>query len=324
MTSTAPAASVASHSSDASLTSAQGATSQSQSSTAHTTISSNPSAHVVNSAPLTSALPQAQAQVQTQPVVASVIECPALTPLHLIAPGVSYLSMPSLLSLLPPDTNRGPAASSSAGVLDHNSAYHDTVNMNGSTSHAQDQQIDVSFLDMLNLKMLMLLSPERPSARLCRWAHASRVKMVHFGLGPCPVSARPVAKGAAAAPTSARDQLTRAGEDQHEDREAHDTERLIKEALELILDRHNLPILVVDTSGANEGALLLGCFRRLQGRNFANICAEYRSIAGSRAKTTSERFIEMFDTDLIALPPPDRLPDWWNEQLEDDEVDGSV
>ncbi|PWN41838.1 hypothetical protein IE81DRAFT_291305 [Ceraceosorus guamensis] len=155
---------------------------------------------------------------------------------------------------------------------------------------------------MLNLKTLMLLSPERPAARLCRWAHASRVKMVHFGL----------------------DQLTRPGEDQHEDREAHDTERLIKEALELILDRRNLPILVVDTSGANEGTLLLGCFRRLQGRNLANICAEYRSIAGSRAKTTSERFIEMFDTDLIALPPPDRLPDWWNEQLEDDEVDGSV
>lgn len=242
-----------------------------------------------------------------------------MTPLHIIAPGVSYLSMPALLSLLPSDTSRGTAAPSATASLGSSSAYREIST--GRQTSPEHRSQEASYLEILDLTTLLLLSPERPSSRLSRWASASGVRMVHFGLGPCPTATR---KGHATAPINGRDPATRQSEDAHEDREAHDPERLIKEALEMILDRHNLPILVVDTSGANEGTLLLGCFRRLQRRNFANICAEYRSIAGSRAKTTNERFIEMFDTDLIALPPPESLPDWWLQQLEDDEGEDMV
>ena len=47
------------------------------------------------------------------------------------------------------------------------------------------------------------------------------------------------------------------------------------------------------SSGANEAALVIGCLRRLQRRNFASICAEYRTIAGKRARAANERFIEV-------------------------------
>ena len=39
--------------------------------------------------------------------------------------------------------------------------------------------------------------------------------------------------------------------------------------------------------------MVIGCLRRLQRRNFASICAEYRTIAGKRARAANERFIEV-------------------------------
>lgn len=37
---------------------------------------------------------------------------------------------------------------------------------------------------------------------------------------------------------------------------------------------------------------------------------QYRGFAGPLARSTNERFIEMFDTDLVTLPPVEFIPDW--------------
>lgn len=79
-------------------------------------------------------------------------------------------------------------------------------------------------------------------------------------------------------------------------------------------------MLVTDTSGIHEIGVLLGCLRKLQRWNFATILLEYRHFAGNRARATNERFVEMFDTDLIAFPERDSLPTWFREQIDADDA----
>ncbi len=101
------------------------------------------------------------------------------------------------------------------------------------------------------------------------------------------------------------------------------TEELVKDSLQILLTASYHPILVTDTSGIHEIGVLLGCLRKLQRWNFATILLEYRHFAGNRARATNERFVEMFDTDLITFPDQDQLPYWFREQIQadDDELD---
>lgn len=74
------------------------------------------------------------------------------------------------------------------------------------------------------------------------------------------------------------------------------------------------------SAGIFETGTLLGCLRKIQGWNLSSILFEYRSFAGSLARSANERFIEvrihilsqhqMFDTDLITMPPTEFVPDW--------------
>ena len=52
--------------------------------------------------------------------------------------------------------------------------------------------------------------------------------------------------------------------------------------------------------------------RKLQRWNFNSIITEYRSFAGARSRYNNEQFIELFDLDLVTLPP--HLPTWFIEQ----------
>lgn len=100
------------------------------------------------------------------------------------------------------------------------------------------------------------------------------------------------------------------------------SEEVVKDSLQVLLNSAVYhPILVTDTAGIHEVGVLLGCLRKLQRWNFATILLEYRNFAGNRARSTNERFIELFDTDLITFPEKDVLPRWFSEQLEADEAE---
>ncbi|CAD6985024.1 unnamed protein product [Tilletia controversa] len=101
------------------------------------------------------------------------------------------------------------------------------------------------------------------------------------------------------------------------------SERMVKDGLEIILDKNNHPVLIMDTSGIQETGVLVGCLRRMQRWDFASILVEYRSFAGTRSRVVNERFIEMYDTDLTTLPPMQDLPPFFAEHLamDDEELD---
>ncbi|WFD42783.1 protein-tyrosine-phosphatase [Malassezia psittaci] len=165
----------------------------------------------------------------------------------------------------------------------------------------------ISFLKLLKLRSIVLLSIEHPSNLLRTFCEKNNVKMYHFGIErrwPTPNKAGMTQISSTAL------QASRMFMSPHEINSFSVLESITKDALELLLDIRNHPILVTDIAGIFETGTLLGCLRKMQGWNILSILVEYRGFAGSLSRTANERFIEMFDTDLVTLPPPEFIPDW--------------
>lgn len=92
-------------------------------------------------------------------------------------------------------------------------------------------------------------------------------------------------------------------------------ESVIRDSLQLLLNRDNYPVLVMCKLGKYINGVVVGCLRKYQKWAFVSIFEEYRRFGGSRFQLQHEQFIELFDTDLItseetsiplflAPPPP--------------------
>lgn len=81
-------------------------------------------------------------------------------------------------------------------------------------------------------------------------------------------------------------------------------------ALQLLLDRTRHPILVISQLGSHRTGAVVGCLRKVQRWNLTSILEEYRRYAGSKVRVLNEQFIELFDLDLIKIPPPSKRPSW--------------
>ncbi|KAL9658698.1 hypothetical protein ABK040_005854 [Willaertia magna] len=96
----------------------------------------------------------------------------------------------------------------------------------------------------------------------------------------------------------------------------HLTVELVKEALEILLNKENHPILVVCSSGVHLTGTVIGCLRKIQDWSLTSIFTEYECFAGNHSRHYNQQFIEMFDTGLIALPSDGLLPNWLLEHYE--------
>ncbi|KAI8370476.1 protein-tyrosine phosphatase [Radiomyces spectabilis] len=148
------------------------------------------------------------------------------------------------------------------------------------------QPIHFTFIKQFGFKTVVMLSPEMPSRVTSYLIEEGGIKLVHLGMATWkpiqPSTWRPI------------------------------SEELIKEGLELILNIDTHPVLIMCTSGIHETGTLVGCLRKLEGWNFSSIITEYRSYAGTKARYVNEQFIELFDLDLVTLPP--NLPTWLIDQ----------
>ncbi|KDE04360.1 hypothetical protein MVLG_05239 [Microbotryum lychnidis-dioicae p1A1 Lamole] len=133
------------------------------------------------------------------------------------------------------------------------------------------------YLVPLHLKTLLSLGPELPSKALQQWCELQNVRLVHLGRKRDVVGEASTWKPV--------------------------QEELVKEGLQVLLSRENAPCLVVDPSGVHEVGILIGCLRKLQRWTLSAIFAEYASLAGSQSRDIEEQFIELFDTDLVVIPP---------------------
>ncbi|KAI4371163.1 hypothetical protein MLD38_019429 [Melastoma candidum] len=69
----------------------------------------------------------------------------------------------------------------------------------------------------------------------------------------------------------------------------------IREALKILLDVRNHPVLIHCKRGKHRTGCLVGCYRKLQRWCLSSIFDEYQRFAGSKARVSDQRFVELFD-----------------------------
>ncbi|XP_074273094.1 inositol diphosphatase DSP4-like [Silene latifolia] len=69
----------------------------------------------------------------------------------------------------------------------------------------------------------------------------------------------------------------------------------IREALKVILDVRNHPLLIHCKRGKHRTGCLVGCLRKLQKWCLSSIFDEYQRFAAAKARVSDQRFIELFD-----------------------------
>ncbi|XP_010688911.2 probable tyrosine-protein phosphatase DSP4 isoform X1 [Beta vulgaris subsp. vulgaris] len=70
----------------------------------------------------------------------------------------------------------------------------------------------------------------------------------------------------------------------------------IREALKVLLDARNHPVLIHCKRGKHRTGCLVGCLRKLQKWCLSSIFDEYQRFAAAKARVSDQRFIELFDT----------------------------
>ncbi|KAH7545273.1 probable tyrosine-protein phosphatase DSP4 isoform X1 [Ziziphus jujuba] len=82
-------------------------------------------------------------------------------------------------------------------------------------------------------------------------------------------------------------------------------EETIREALKVVLDMGNHPLLIHCKRGKHRTGCLVGCLRRLQRWCLSSIFDEYQRFAAAKARVSDQRFIELFDiSSLMHIPMP--------------------
>jgi hypothetical protein len=139
------------------------------------------------------------------------------------------------------------------------------------------------FLKRLKLRTLVKLTSEAPFKAVVSFCDENDIQLVHLGAKKwkADTSWKPI------------------------------TEELVKEALEIALDRTRHPVMLMCSSGMHQTATVVACLRRLQHWNMTSILVEM-SLGFTNSKFSNEQFVELFDTDLVTLPQ--HLPEWFVDQ----------
>ncbi|KAL7000024.1 Tyrosine-protein phosphatase dsp1 [Sarracenia purpurea var. burkii] len=72
-------------------------------------------------------------------------------------------------------------------------------------------------------------------------------------------------------------------------------EDTIREALKVVLDRKNHPLLIHCKSGKHRTGCVVGCLRKLQRWCLSSVFDEYQRFAAAKTRVSDQRFMEMFD-----------------------------
>ncbi|KAK4707581.1 hypothetical protein R3W88_028506 [Solanum pinnatisectum] len=80
-------------------------------------------------------------------------------------------------------------------------------------------------------------------------------------------------------------------------------EETIREALRVVLDEKNRPLLIHCKRGKHRTGSLVGCLRKLQKWCLTSIFDEYQRYAAEKTRVSDLRFMELFDISGFKQPP---------------------
>jgi tyrosine-protein phosphatase OCA1 len=157
----------------------------------------------------------------------------------------------------------------------------------------EPHELNFPFMEKLALKAIIYLSPEEPNPTFLNFCYEQSIRLLHIGKTD-QSSAGKVSAAQAQAAAAASSSFKPLNED------------IVIAALNAILMPSNYPLHVMCSLGTHRTGTIIGCLRKLQRWNLSSIFAEYRRYAVGKVRQMNEQFIELFDTDLVAIPknPP--------------------
>ncbi|KAF5948491.1 hypothetical protein HYC85_014448 [Camellia sinensis] len=80
-------------------------------------------------------------------------------------------------------------------------------------------------------------------------------------------------------------------------------EDTIREALQVVLDVKNHPLLIHCKRGKHRTGCVVGCLRKLQKWCLSSVFDEYQRFAAAKARVSDQRFMELFDVSSLKHLP---------------------
>nr|XP_004250242.1 tyrosine-protein phosphatase DSP1 isoform X1 [Solanum lycopersicum] len=133
-----------------------------------------------------------------------------------------------------------------------------------------------AFLQTLGLRSIIYLCPERYPEDNVEFLNANGIRLFQFAIEGSKVEEPPL---------------------------VNIPEETIKEALKVVLDEKNRPLLIHCKRGKHRTGSLVGCLRKLQKWCLTSIFDEYQRYAAEKARVSDLRFMELFDISGFKQPP---------------------
>ncbi|KAG5008206.1 hypothetical protein AAZX31_09G229600 [Glycine max] len=121
------------------------------------------------------------------------------------------------------------------------------------------------FLQTLNLRSIIYLCPEPYPEENLDFLRSQNIRLFQFGIEGKTDISMPILKDS------------------------------IMDALEVLIDVRNHPVLIHCKRGKHRTGCLVGCLRKLQNWCLSSVFEEYQRFAGAKSRTMDLAFIEMFD-----------------------------
>ncbi|KAJ9703268.1 hypothetical protein PVL29_004881 [Vitis rotundifolia] len=125
--------------------------------------------------------------------------------------------------------------------------------------------INFPFLETLNLRSIIYLCPEPYPEENCKFLQSQNIRLFQFGI-----------------------------EGKKEPPVAMSTDT-ISEALKVLIDVRNHPILIHCKRGKHRTGCLVGCLRKLQNWCLSSVIEEYQRFAGAKSRINDMKFMETYD-----------------------------
>ncbi|XP_073003410.1 inositol diphosphatase DSP4-like isoform X1 [Typha latifolia] len=151
------------------------------------------------------------------------------------------------------------------------------------------------FLETLKLRSVLCLCPEPYPEANVEFLRANGIVLFQFGIDGCKYL--PPGFFLTETPILGHGNLmyhSRHGRE-HDEPFVNIPEDTIREALNVVLDVRNHPILIHCNRGKHRTGCVVGCLRKLQRWCLSSIFDEYQRFAAAKARVSDQRFMELFD-----------------------------
>ncbi|XP_010433092.1 PREDICTED: probable tyrosine-protein phosphatase At1g05000 [Camelina sativa] len=135
------------------------------------------------------------------------------------------------------------------------------------------EPVSFSFLQSLRLRSIIYLCPEAYPEVNIEFAKSNGIQVFQFGIERC------------------------------KEPFVNIPDEVIREALQVLLDTENHPVLIHCKSGKHRTGCLVGCVRKIQRWCLSSIFDEYQRFAAAKARISDQRFMELFDISNLKHSP---------------------